>query len=177
MYTLDEVRAYREAKGKKKLILDTNLLLLLLIGVCDKNLLSKYACTEKYTINDYSLLLKILRFFESDIVITPHILAEFSNLVRRDIKEPKMHYYLATIMDKLKSYQEEYIPLDRLLGMGVRVIVLFGFPDMSIIEAARNINAVILTHDIRLGEYANASGLPSISFGAVQARDLMASVR
>ena len=177
MYTLSEVRRFRETKGKKKLILDTNLLLLLLIGACDKSLLSLCQCTDKYTGEDYDLLLKLLYFFESKIVITPHVLAEFSNISRRDIKEPKIDYYLTTVINRLKCYREENVSLDRLLEMGVKVAVLFGFPDMSIIEATKKADAVILTDDIGLGEYANSCQMPSVSFGAVQANDLILSTR
>lgn len=175
MYTLDNVRNYRETRGKKKLILDTNLLLLLLIGACDKNFLRGCDCTKKYTDNDHDLLLKMLRFFESEVVITPHILAEFSNLLRRDIKEPKLHYCLTTIMDRLKNYKEEHISLERLLGTKVSILILLGFSDMSIIEAAKKIDAVILTDDIGLSVYADSSQIPNIRFGAVSANELVAS--
>ena len=175
MYTLDNVRVYRETKGKKKLIIDTNLLLLLLVGACDKNFLQSCDCTRKYTGNDYDLLLKILRFFESEIIITPHILAEFSNFFRRDIKEPKIHYYLTTVMDRLKNYKEEHISLERLLGTKVNILVMLGFPDMSIIEAAKKIDAVILTDDVGLSVYADSSQIPNIRFSAVSASELIAS--
>jgi hypothetical protein len=175
VYTLNEVRRYRETRGKKKLILDTNLLLLLFIGGCDKKFLPSCQCTEKYTEDDYNLLLKVLNFFEPEIVITPHILAEFSNISRRDIKEPKIHYYLMMVMDKLQHYKEEHIPLDRLLGLGINVIVLFGFPDMSIIEAAKKLGGVILTDEISLGLYANSNQIPNVSFSAVRANQLITS--
>lgn len=173
MFTLRDVRTYREKKGKKKLILDTNLLLLLLIGACEKDFLPSCACTEKYTGDDYDLLLKVLRFFESEIIITPHILAEFSNLSRRDIKEPKIHYYLTTVMNRLKTYKEEHISLERLLGTKVDILVMLGFPDMSVVEAAKKIDAVILTDDIGLSLYADSAQIANIRFGAVKANEVL----
>ena len=173
MYTLDGVRSYRETRGKRKLILDTNLLLLLLIGACDKNFLQSCNCTRKYTGDGYDLLLKILRFFESEIIITPHVLAEFSNFFMRDIKEPKIHYYLTTVIDRLKNYKEEHISLERLLCTKVSILVLLGFPDMSIIEAAKKIDGVILTDDISLSLYADSCQIANIRFGAVSANEFL----
>lgn len=173
MYSIKSVKKYRETKGKKKLILDTNLLLLLLVGICDSNFLSKCECTHKYAINDYRLLLKIFKYFESEIIITPHILAEFSNISIRDIKEPKIHYYLQTVLNKLKDYKEEHISLERLLSIRVNILALYGFTDMSIIEGAKKIDAVILTDDIGLGLYADSRNIPSIKFGALRANELI----
>lgn len=169
MYTLESVRVYRERGTKKKLILDTNLLLLLLIGAHNKALLKDCQSTKNYTADDYDLLLQVLLYFQTEIVITPHILAEFSDFSRRDIKEPQIQQYLMMVRDKLKTYHEEHVSLPQLLETNLRVLVTLGFPDISIIEAAKRVGAVILTDDIGLGEYANESRIPSVKFGAVRA--------
>jgi hypothetical protein len=173
MYKIEDVKKYRLTRGKKKLILDTNLLFLFLVGACDESFLPKCECTQKYTVNDYKLLLEIFRYFESDIVITPHILAEFSNISIRDIKEPKIHYYLQTVLNRLKSYKEEQVSLERLIRVKVNILALYGFTDMSIIEGAKKINAVILTDDMGLGLYADTCKIPSIKFGALRSYELM----
>ena len=173
MYTLDSVRLFRQTVGKKQLLLDTNLLLLLLVGACDKTFLPKFNCTSKYTEDDYNLLISIFNFFETKIVITPHILAEFSDISIRDIKAPKIHYYFATVLNRLKNYREEHIPLERFFGMQVSILAIYGFPDMSIIEASKKLDAVILTDDIGLGEYANSCRIANIKFGAVKADRLL----
>jgi len=173
VYSLAEVRGYCESRGKRKPILDTNLLLLLLVGVCDKNFLSQHSCTEKYTSEDYDLLVKVLRYFEAEIIITPHVLAEFSDLSRRDIKEPRLNYYLSRVAEKLKSYREEHISLERLLNTKVHLLALYGFPDISLIEAAKKTSAVLITDDIGLGAYATSCLIPNVSFSAVQANSLI----
>jgi len=177
MYTLDSVRLFREKIGKKKIILDTNLLLLLLVGGCDKNFLNQHACTEKYTGIDHDLLINIFRFFDPTIVITPHILTEFSNLSRRDIKEPRIQHFIATVRDRLKNYKEEQVSLGRLLNTKVSVLALYGFADMSIIEVAKKIDAVVLTDDISLALYADSFHIPSIKFGALKADNLLKLAR
>lgn len=169
MYTLDDVRRYREAKGKKKLILDTNLLLLLFVGTCDINFLPICNSTSKYTKNHYEILLKIFRFFDAEIVVTPHIIAELSNIAIRDIKEPKIHYFLRLVVDKLRNYKEEHVALGQLLGIKINLLARYGFPDLSIIETAKKIDAIILTDDISLALYSDSFNVRSIKFGAVTA--------
>lgn len=81
-----------------------------------------------------------------------------------------------TVVDKLKGYKEENISLDRLLETKVNILAIYGFPDMSIIEAARKIDAVILTDDISLGQYANSCRIANVSFSAVSANNLLTAV-
>jgi len=169
MYTLEDIRRYCKERGKKKVMVDTNLLLLFLVGSCDINFLSSCESTSKYSKNDHQLLLGMLRYFDSEIVITPHVLAEFSNLSRRDIKEPRLSYYLATVLDALKRHKEEHVPLEIILKSKINVLSSYGFTDISITEAALKINAVILTDDIGLGLYADSKNIANIKFAAAKA--------
>lgn len=175
MYNLKDIRRYREKNGKKKLVLDTNLFVLLFIGGYDNNFLNQCTCTQKYSKNDYDLLLKIFQYFDSEIIITPHILAEISNLSRRDIKEPNIANYFETIVDRLKNCKEEHVSLDRLLGLDIKILTRFGFPDMSVIEAAKKMDAVILTDEYALSGHATSSGLANIRFGTISANYLIDS--
>lgn len=173
VYTLADVYHYRETQGLKKLLIDTNLLLLLLIGSCDKKWLSDCDCTKAYNEVDLELTLHIISLFAEDIVITPHILAEVSNMSKRDIKEPKIQAYIASLVSQLKNYREEHVPIDSLLGKDPKSLALFGFPDMTIIEAAQKTNAVILSDDRRLCEYASSLGIHNINFKPVKANYLL----
>lgn len=179
MYTLEDIIKFRQKyPTKKRLVLDTNLLLLLLVGGCDKKLLKNYTSTRKYSDNDYDLLIQILRRFDSSIVITPHILTEISNLSRRDIKEPQLSYYFKTVIDKLKNCKEEHFPLENLTGVKINILSRFGFTDISIIEVAQKIEAVILTDDIDLCLHAiNSYRIPSINFQNIKGAYILNSHR
>lgn len=173
MYSLDDIRLYREKYGRKKLVLDANLLILLLVGVFDKNVLRNCQSTKKYCGDDFDLMIKIFQYFESEIIITPHILAEISNLCRRDIKQPRISRFFVTVVDKLKNCKEEYIPLKRLLGIKISTLVSYGFPDMSIIEAAKTMDAVVFTDDLVLCSYADSFQIANICFSRIVASDSM----
>lgn len=159
-----DVQRYRETYGLNKLVLDTNLLLLLLIGSFKIDSLTKCKCTQKYNSEDYKLLLQIISFFEKKIVITPHILAEFSNLSKIDIKDPQIVEYIAYVIEQLRGYQEQHTPLVELLNIDIVLLARFGFPDVGIIETAKTLNAFILTDDGNLSRHADRIGIANCYF-------------
>lgn len=71
------IEAYIKQYRRKGIIVDTNLLLLALIGGTSS--IGEFKRTRGYSDEDYQLLLKVIDQFET-LVSTPHILAEVSNL-------------------------------------------------------------------------------------------------
>lgn len=63
----------------RKVLLDTNLLLLLLIGSIDRGLLRSNKRVKKYSVHEYSLLRSILRD-ASGLVTTAHVNSQTSDL-------------------------------------------------------------------------------------------------
>jgi hypothetical protein len=64
-------------------LVDSNLLLLYLIGKCDTRIIQRFTRTRKYTVADFELLNKVLdRVFET-VITTPNILTEVSNLATK----------------------------------------------------------------------------------------------
>ena len=68
------------------LLVDTNLLIALIVGRTDPQLLASHKRIQDYDEVDYTRLEQSIRFYEG-VVTTPHILAEASNLVRQ-IRNP-----------------------------------------------------------------------------------------
>lgn len=64
---------------KKKILLDTNLFLLLIVGTYDLKFISLHKRTKAFTEDDFILLEAFLE--DKDLTTTPHILAEVSNLL------------------------------------------------------------------------------------------------
>ncbi len=60
--------------------IDTNLLLLLVVGSADKAIVAKHKRLKGYTAEDYDTLLDLLDLFPQ-VLVTPHTLAETSNLL------------------------------------------------------------------------------------------------
>ncbi len=63
------------------LLIDTNLLVLLVVGVVDRKLISTHKRTKTFTESDFDLLVSVLKRF-NEIWITSHCLAETSNLLK-----------------------------------------------------------------------------------------------
>src|SRR6267142_335130 len=64
----------------KILVLDTNLIVLLVVGLADESLVPRHKRTRAYSVNDFRLLLKIISDFE-EITVIPNALSEASNLL------------------------------------------------------------------------------------------------
>ena len=147
---------------------------LLLIGIYDKNYLEHCQLMKRnsknYTKEHFELLQQILNCFLNRIIITPQILAEIYSLSHTELdKSDKQKFsdYFTKAIEKLKSCQEHYIPLNVLIK-NTGIIIKFGFTDVSIIEAAREKKSVILTDDFRL--YATLQDkVPVIYFSSIVA--------
>ncbi len=142
MYSLEEIKAFCYQYGKKSLIIDTNILLLFFVGVFNRDYINQCSLTEgKYTPDDFDLLIKIISYFQPEIIITPNILTEISNQSKNSIKDPYFTNYFNIIIDKLRGYKEHHIVLQKMIGLDIKVLSDFGFTDMSIAETAKELKS------------------------------------
>nr|VFJ97897.1 MAG: hypothetical protein BECKLFY1418B_GA0070995_111010 [Candidatus Kentron sp. LFY] len=66
----------------RSVLIDTNLLVLLVVGLCNRDYISTHKRTRIFSVEDYDLLLKEIEGFEV-IWITSHCIAEASNLLKQ----------------------------------------------------------------------------------------------
>lgn len=90
-----------------KLLLDTNLLVLLVVGLTDRGLILKHKRTRTFEPADYDLLLEMLTGFDT-VVVTPHVLAEASNLLAQ-IGEPALTALRTTFAALVEAQEEVYV--------------------------------------------------------------------
>ena len=90
----------------RQIILDSNLLVLLIVGLTDPNLISKHKRTKSYEKEDFDLLAKIIYNYDQ-VVLNPHILTETSNLVSQ-IGEPTMSLLRKTLLALLEEQKEVF---------------------------------------------------------------------
>lgn len=69
-------------------VVDTNLLLLYVVGVQNPDRINRFSRTDTFTTDDFDLLDRLLEHFET-IVTTPPILTEVSNLLGQLPKQPR----------------------------------------------------------------------------------------
>jgi hypothetical protein len=95
-------------------IIDANLMLLLIVGSCDPQLIDTHKNLSGYSQDDFDILGEALALF-SDIVLLPHIMAEVSSLARQ-IRNPAR----SVIQGQLRKLLEGAIELPAASLDGVR---------------------------------------------------------
>jgi hypothetical protein len=143
----------------KEIVVDTNLLLLLLIGRYDIHLISKFKRTVTYSTDDYLLLEKLISHFPG-IITSPNILTEISNLSDGISQE-----YFATFAQQVKTFNEQIIPSSDISAEPI--FLKLGLTDAGISIFAKN-NHLIVTVDLPLANFLETSGLPVINFNHIR---------
>jgi rRNA-processing protein FCF1 len=150
---------------RKYLLIDTNLLLLLLVGSLNPSLIQK----EKITANqgfdeaDFNQLRDFAIKFQK-LVTTPHILTEVSNHADKIGGANKGEFFqqFISLIEKLDERSES----SKLLAK-TDAFVRFGLTDTAISRLA-NRNCVVLTIDFPLSGYLQSKGVSAINFNNVR---------
>lgn len=135
----DLINKYRN----RGLLIDTNLLLLLIIGIFDKQFIGNYSRLNKYDDEDFEILKVFVGEFNK-LIITPHILTELSNL-SFFIKEPKLSEYIQILVKTLKAFHEETLNKDAILNLNL--LPKLGVTDSTFIEVAKTKKYLLITDD------------------------------
>ena len=87
--------------------IDTNLIVLLIVGLTKQELISKHRRTREFTVDDYKLLFEFLSQYRI-VFVTPNTLTEASNLVRQHA-EPERSQILYTFRNFVNRTEETAI--------------------------------------------------------------------
>lgn len=157
------VHSYRDAG----LIIDTNLLLLLLIGWRDPDSLAAFKRTVDYQPDDFHLADELVRPFAATgrLISTPTVLAEVSNLLRSGLHGPRLHQALTDFGRVILQTEVRDVACS---GLVVRdEYYRLGLTDTAIIEIARQ-GVLVLTDDVGLVVGLGNLGLDVINFGILR---------
>lgn len=147
------IAEYR-AKG---VLIDTNLLVLLAVGLYKPDRISTFNRTRQYTLDDFKLVERIVRGFER-LVTTPQILAEADNLTRQ--LPTREHHAIANVIAALiVRLFEVYVPSSDTVK-NERYPDL-GLTDCTTIAAADNL--LVITDDFRLSNVLRYLGHDAIN--------------
>ena len=139
--------------------LDTNLLVLYLVGSYEPAFVPKFKRTSMYTEQDYQWLKEYVDKF-SRIVVTPQVLAEAWNFLEK-INEQKFKQFISSIMNTLYLIDEHYIAKDLILDN--RGFNYIGITDVSIILAAKSTGCLVLTDDLRAYSHFASNNIETIN--------------
>ncbi|WP_414887283.1 PIN domain-containing protein [Pseudomonas marginalis] len=155
------IEAYIKQYRRKGIIVDTNLLLLALIGGTSS--IVEFKRTRGYSDADYQLLLKVIDQFEK-LVSTPHILAEVSNLTN-GLHGNKLRVFYATLKNSLSTIIEVHHPaLDISRDYELSP---YGLTDVGIVAAAKD-NYLVLTDDLRVAGFAHQHCVDVVNFNHIR---------
>jgi hypothetical protein len=129
------------------LLIDTNLLIVFLVGSTDEKIIDKVKPTRAYSREDYQFLLKLIKHFR--VVTTPHILTEASNSCEKTEKHHKekiMQQFSQTVINLIE------IPIPSKEAVKTPVFRKLGLSDSIIFELGKK-GLVVLTDDLELHSY------------------------
>ena len=139
---LNDLLCKHDSKG---VLLDTNLLVLYLVGKYKRDYVTKFKRTNMYTVNDFDWLSEYVSKF-AKIVVTPQVLAETWNFIEK-IGEHRFVEFLEKTIPLLTLFEEEYIHKNIIMESdGFSYI---GITDMSVIQAGKKLDCLVLTDDLR----------------------------
>ena len=145
--------------------LDTNLLILLIVGGVDTCIIAKHRRLSDYTEDDYVLLLVILEE-ASRIFVTPNTLTEASNLLAQH-GEPERSLLMAGLRYLIDESEE--IVVSSALASAHPEFSRLGLTDVALLEAI-SLETPLITADMNL----YAAALEKDENAAVNFREFMA---
>lgn len=127
-----KIRKYRSSG----ILVNTNLLLVYIVGLYDNVTGYRLVNTFKYTkgnygVGDFDVLLAFLKKFDV-MVTTPHILAEASNSIVGELTDPAKDLCLGLIQETIPTFHEHHVPAKDLLVEDQ--FLTYGVADMGILR-------------------------------------------
>ena len=149
--------------SRNGILLDTELLLLLSVGVFKSSLIEKSKITNKYSVNDFKMLANIAIQYKP-LYVSPQVLAEFSNHSDR-LGSSVIREFYKSIEKILKEQFEVYIPKDVIIEEDY--LSALGFADVSMLKVCEEKGCVLFTADLQLEGICRAKGLNVVNFNHI----------
>lgn len=156
-------------RSKAGLVIDTNLLLLYLVGLHDPDRIETFKRTRAYSVDDFDLLVYVINQF-GRFSTTPNILTEISNLIE-GVQYDDVPL-LTVLRDKVNYREEYYVESRGVLSNEDETFVKFGLSDTVLYQLARA-NYLILTDDLPFCAFLQKKGLPALNFNNLRSDSLL----
>ena len=140
-------------------VVDSNLLFVLVVGCTSREHIGRARRTEKYLPADFDLLQTSLAEFEQ-ILVTPHVLAETSNLLGY-LSEPLLSKTRRILAGMVPLWTERFNQASELIC--TPTFVRLGFTDSALFSTA-SASITLLTDDLPLYLAACKDGRAAINF-------------
>lgn len=134
--------------ARRLLALDSQLLLLYVVGATSRDYIDTHKRLKAYTVADFDLLLVLLRGY-SQLLLTPNTLSETSNLIDH-IAEPARARIYAVFKAMLSrpEFEERYEPSRQVAGQAE--LPRLGLTDCALLSLCVDRRTPLLTADLQL---------------------------
>lgn len=152
------------------LLIDTNLLVLFIVGSVNRNRIDNFKRTSKYSRDDFDLLLRIIRGFESlkkPLYTVTQVITEVSNLT--DLPGPERSRARQVLKSTVEILNEPAIS-SATASQGANYGRL-GITDSAIAVVGRQNKCAVLTDDLDLYHALTIDGTEALNFTHLQARE------
>lgn len=156
---MTDVAALLSKYKSKGILIDTNILLLYLVGLVNRDRIPRFKRTAQFISEDYDLLLQIIEGFQK-VISTPNILTEVNSLANQ-LGEPERSQCLLIFANLITQITEVYIESE--LVANHEMFSRFGLTDCGIMHIAKD-KYLVLTDDLKLSLYLKALGIDTINF-------------
>ena len=163
--SLDELIARYRDRG---ILIDTNLMLLWLVGSFDIGKISRYKRTSAFTPEDFQALHRLAARF-SNIVVTPNIWTEVSNLVGESGRKVFPYEFFAHFVRTFKDIGERYLPSN--VAASEKCFAPLGLTD-TVIVASCSGKYLVLTDDLNLYIELVSRGFDAVNFNHLRPKIL-----
>lgn len=144
------------------LVVDTNVLLLLIGGMCLGDQLSKLKCLKAESLETCTLLLGCLKELNAfPLIVPPHVLAETSNLVVQGADGQRVEDLLQTLSDLAATFDERWIRAT--VASSRPEFLRLGMTDAVLLCLAES-GCELLTKDGALYRATARAGYPATNF-------------
>jgi hypothetical protein len=160
---IDDLPALVGKYRTKGILLDSNLLVLLFVGLLDPNRVGSFSRTKNhgFTENEFSLLEKIVLSSSTKIITTPHILTEASGFIRSEFYGKVQIAALQIIAKVIQTFKERRQEAKKLVQL--EFFYRFGLTDSAVLDLPPK-RYLVLSVDAKLVIALQKNGVDAINF-------------
>ena len=130
---MTEVQVLLAKYRTRGILIDTNILLLYLVGLVNRERIPRFKRTKQFIPEDYDLLLQIVDGFQK-VITTPNIMTEVNSLANQ-LGEPERSQCLTIFTKLISRITEEYIESNLIANQ--EMFSRFGLTDCGIMYLAK----------------------------------------
>lgn len=160
---MNEVDRLFSLYRNRGILIDTNILLLLFVGIVNRDRISQFNRTQNFIPEDFDLLVSIIDYFQK-VITTPNVLTELSSLINQ-LREPERSQCYTVLAQQMNRLDEFYLESQRVAQL--EKFSTFGLTDLGIMQTAKG-NYLVLTDDLRFTSYLQAMKVDVVNFNNIR---------